>query len=303
MVSGICVFTNHIACQALSTRSASENFAFLHPQRIIKHDGTSIILWSAEDSLVQKILTLYLQDKLPLHSSCTHIKGHGGHKYAIRQINQCIQSDEYGFVCRTDIRGYYANINKHILIEQLAGHIACPIVLNLLAQFIFYHVEYGGTFHTPINGISRGSPLSPLLAAFHLYEVDVHFAEQQHIKYLRYMDDFIILCKTRHHLRKAVKELNQFLNRYGFEKHPDKTFIGKAGRGFDYLGYHFNRHGLTGLARSTIAHYNDNIRRLYEQAEKKRESEDSLNLRVAEYQRRWERWAKSGLTLPDALTK
>ena len=178
-----------------------------------------------------------------------------------------------------------------------------PSTCKTNSRFIFYHVEYGGTFHTPINGISRGSPLSPLLAAFHLYEVDAHFADQQHIQYLRYMDDFIILCKTRNHLRKAVKELNQFLNRYGFEKHPDKTFIGKIDRGFDFLGYHFDNHGIAALAASTLAHHSEKLRQLYESAQKNRESEDSLNLRVAEYQRRWKRWTKSGLTLPDALTK
>ena len=29
------------------------------------------------------------------------------------------------------------------------------------------------------------------------------------------------------------------------EKHPDKTFIGRIERGFDFLGYHFSRAGLT----------------------------------------------------------
>ncbi len=35
------------------------------------------------------------------------------------------------------------------------------------------------------------------------------------------------------------------------EKHPDKTFIGRIERGFDFLGYHFGPDGL-GVARATI---------------------------------------------------
>jgi hypothetical protein len=32
--------------------------------------------------------------------------------------------------------------------------------------------------------------------------------------------------------------LNQTLSALKLEKHPDKTSIGKAERGFDFLGYH-----------------------------------------------------------------
>ena len=221
----------------------------------------------------------------------------------MRQVNQWIQSGEYNYVCRTDIRGYYANINKHKLINQLAEHVHNPIMLNLLAQFIFYTVEYGGTFHTPAKGISRGSPLSPLLTGFHLYEVDDHFSNQNNCKYLRFMDDFIILCKTRHHLRIAVRELNQHFNRFGFQQHPAKTFIGKISNGFDFLGYNFDASGLAGLAASTLAHHHEKLRQLYEQTQEKRKPQDALNLRVANYQRRWRRWTKAGLTPEDGTTQ
>jgi len=154
-------------------------------------------------------------------------------------------------------------------VAQLAAYIHHPIILNLLIQFIFYTVEYGGTFHTPKKGISRGSPLSPLLAGFQLYQIDQHFAEQRQLAYIRFMDDFIILCKTRHHLPQALKELNQYFNHLGFQQHPNKTLIGKTNRSFDFLGYkvnqaceresalgsHFNAAGLGGIAASTLQHH------------------------------------------------
>jgi len=82
-------------------------------------------------------------------------------------------------VLRTDIKGYYANINKHQLLEQLAAHIHCPIILNLLSQHLFYSVENGGNFHTPTKGISRGCALSPLIAGFQLYCIDPYFSQQK----------------------------------------------------------------------------------------------------------------------------
>ena len=48
------------------------------------------------------------------------------------------------------------------------------------------------------------------------------------------------------------------------EKHPDKTFIGRIEKGFDFLGYHFGPEGLT-LAAKTIEQFVERALRLYEQ--------------------------------------
>jgi hypothetical protein len=49
--------------------------------------------------------------------------------------------------------------------------------------------------------------------------------------YRRFMDDVIVLAKTRWHLRKAVKIVNQHFYQLKIEQAPDKTFIGKISRG------------------------------------------------------------------------
>lgn len=45
---------------------------------------------------------------------------------------------------------------------------------------------------------------------------------------------------TRWKLRRAVKILNLILGERGLEKHPNKTFIARITKGFDYQGYHFS---------------------------------------------------------------
>ncbi|EJN6713335.1 hypothetical protein NQN45_004200 [Vibrio vulnificus] len=134
-------------------------------------------------------------------------------------------------------------------------------------------VELGGEFHTPTKGIARGSSISPLLGAMHLYLIDAYFAQNNNLYYARYMDDFVILTKTRWHLRKAVKRLNQFFNIYGFKQHPDKTFIGRIDKGFDWMGFQFTRDGIVDIAPRSLKKILENIQRLYEQAPQ----------RVAEY--------------------
>ncbi len=51
----------------------------------------------------------------------------------------------------------------------------------------------------------------------------------------------LVLLPTRWRFRKAV---NAVLGSLRLEKHPDKTFIGRIERGFDFLGYHFGPAGL-----------------------------------------------------------
>ncbi len=54
--------------------------------------------------------------------------------------------------------------------------------------------------------------------------------------YMRLMDDILVLAPTRWRLRKAVKAVNELLGSLCPLKHPDKTFVGRTERGFDFLG-------------------------------------------------------------------
>jgi hypothetical protein len=47
-------------------------------------------------------------------------------------------------------------------------------------------------------------------------------------------------------------------------KHPEKTFIGRIERGFDFLGYHFSPKGLA-AAKETLRRFVSRATRLYEQ--------------------------------------
>ncbi|MCW2456356.1 UNVERIFIED_ORG: retron-type reverse transcriptase [Rahnella aquatilis] len=158
------------------------------------------------------MLTGVLEPRFPAHPLCEHIKGKGreGGKQSTLRVHHHIRHHNTPFVFRTDIKGYYAAIDKQRLYNQLNRHITHPVLLDLLWQFLHYSVEDGGNFHTPRKGISRGAALSPLLAAFHLYELDRQFAGQSHVRYARYMDDFIILAPTRWSLRRAVPDLKHF---------------------------------------------------------------------------------------------
>lgn len=121
----------------------------------------------------------------------------------------------------------------------------------------------GGNFVDIERGISLGCPLSPLMAAFFLHELDQAF-KQSDVSYVRFMDDILILAPTRWKLRRTVARLNSVLSALHLEKHPNKTFIGRISRGFDFLGYHFFEGTLSAAQKTTRKMYETAVR-LYEQ--------------------------------------
>ena len=88
-------------------------------------------------------------------------------------------------------------------------------------------------------------------------------------------------------LRRAVALLNGIFTTLGLEKHPNKTFIGRIEKGFDFLGYCLWPDRLT-VAQATVERFLARVTRLYEQ-------EQGRPLRSAplgSYVRRWVRWTR-----------
>ena len=86
-----------------------------------------------------------------------------------------------------------------------------------------------------------------------------------------------------------MRAVNEVLGALRLEKHPDKTFIGRIEKGFDFLGFHFSRDGLT-VAKATIEKFVARATRLYEQDRK----EPSGPSRLGIYVRRWVAWSGAG---------
>ena len=269
------------------------HYRFAPLTRITKSDGQCVYVWSARDALVLKALAIVLGGVLPVSRRCVHVKGHGGAKAAVRAVTGALP--DYAFVLRTDVKAYYDSIDQYRLLDLLAAHIKDRDVLNLLWQAMRRTVTWGGLFRDCRRGIARGCPLSPLLGALFLSALD---AEMQRLGlfYVRFMDDVVVLAPTRWTLRRAVKRLNAVLAGLGLEKHPEKTFIGRVEKGFDFLGYHFTPQRLS-IAEDTRRRFREQLARLYEQGCTDREP-----VHLGKYIRRWVVWARSGLAHNPDLT-
>lgn len=246
------------------------------------------VMWSARDALALKWVAFGIQSGVPLHPACVHVKGHGGGRRSVHTVATIAAMGNFPWVCRTDIKGYYGAINKTVLLHQIKRHVHRHAYVSLLTQYVQYCVEDGGEFTTPSWGIARGCALSPLMGALHLWAIDAYFASQLGVHYTRYMDDFVLLAKSRWALRRQVRALNVFLAALGFDKHPDKTFIGRVSCGFDWLGAWLTNCGAVGVAPRALANHREKLRRLYEQT--RRWPVRVRRQRVLDYRRRWDLW-------------
>ena len=263
-------------------RSGSYRFREL---RLIWGKNQWIESWLSMDAMVLKAIAIVLTEHLKPHLSerCFHLAGSGGMKAAVREVAANLAENE--FVFRTDVKGYYASINHQILMEIVGRYVQDEAVLALLWGYLRRYVNDGGKFIDITQGISLGCPLSPLMGALFLKPLDDRMAEMG-LFYARFMDDWVILAPTRWKLRQAIKAVNGVMADLRVEKHPDKTFIGRISRGFDFLGYWFSPSGL-GIALKTVERCLEKVSRLYEQGA-------SVG-RIGEYVGRWWQWVRGGV--------
>ncbi|MDA9981286.1 hypothetical protein N9H39_00805 [Gammaproteobacteria bacterium] len=141
-------------------------YRFSPLERVTNRNGENVSVWSARDALVIKALALVLGQTLPVSTRCTHVKGHGGQKGAVRAVRDALPQAQ--FVFRADVKSFYECIDQYRLLEQLSAHVKDRRVLNLVWQVMRRTVTWGGIYWDCDQGISRGCPLSPLLRAFSL---------------------------------------------------------------------------------------------------------------------------------------
>lgn len=150
--------------------------------------------------------------------------------------------DGYDYVLKSDVRSYYASLDHDIILAQVSTLIDEAIVIDLFEQFLRHLDDVNGELFFSTIGVGKGSSLSPLIGGLYLHALDQAFeqyAERHDLLYCRFMDDWVILTRKRGHLRKAVRTMNHILERLKLCKAPDKTYIGRIEKGFDFLGYRF----------------------------------------------------------------
>ena len=95
----------------------------------------------------------------------------------------------------------------------------------------------------------EGSPLSPVLSNLYLDLLDRHIETWRGTRWVRYCDDFILMCQTRKAAIKARRALGRELKAHGLELHYLKTRVTSLSDGFIFLGVAFRGESLAAVPR------------------------------------------------------
>lgn len=244
-----------------------------------------ISLWTSQDMIALKLLTQALYQRMQpyLPKSCYHVKGHGGLKKAVVQTYEVLS--QYKYVMRTDIKGYYDSINFNVLFTIIESYVTHPVLLKLLRKACHRTETTGGHFYEYHHkGMPKGSPLSPLMGAIALMPFDHALEQKQDIFYIRYMDDWVVLTKSKTALRKIIKLTHHFMHSLQFQLHPMKTFIGKICQGFNFLAFYMDHQKIL-PSKETIRRFFERTNVLYEHAHlPKRYKKQATERDISEYQ-------------------
>lgn len=154
---------------------------------------------------------------------------------AVEQVLQYAEQG-YRFVVDVDIKGFFDNIPHKLIMESVAARIADGNILNLIERLLNSGVMENGKLKPTIKGAPQGGVASPLISNIVLNHLD-WFLDGQQLKFVRYADDFVILCKTKPEAEKALDLVRIFLSEMELEISPEKTKICHFSEGFDFLGF------------------------------------------------------------------
>ncbi len=203
-----------------------------------------------------------LIEKSFIHDSYANRIGYGTHR-ALERFIEFARSSRYVLQC--DIRKYFPSIDHEILKQIIRRKIKCQDTLWLIDTIIDGSnpqepvIEYfpGDDLLTPMlrrHGLPIGNLTSQFFANWYLNDFD-HFVKEKLRckKYLRYVDDFLLLGDDWQFLTQARREIEQYLATLRLIIHPIKSQLFETRHGANFVGFR--------VLPDRVRVRNDNLRR------------------------------------------
>jgi RNA-directed DNA polymerase len=117
-----------------------------------------------------------------------------------------------------------------------------------------------GVFQPTRLGTPQGGVISPLLANIALNSLDWHLHDAGY-RFVRYADDFVVLCRTATEVKEAHDLVQQQLAHLGLSLSAEKTKQTQFREGFAFLGFDLSSWAVT-MRPKAVEKFKDKIREL-----------------------------------------
>ena len=189
---------------------------------------------AVRDRVAQEVLRQLLS---PLFERLFHDDSYGFRpgRNCHQAVERVLELHRHGYVhvLDADIKGFFDNIPHTVI---MAGVAADGNILDLIERFLKAGVMEDGVFRPTKVGTPQGGVISPLLANITLNSLDWHL-HQHGQRFVRYADDFVVLCQSEAQVREAFDLVQQQLTSLGLSLSAEKTKMNKFREGFAFLGF------------------------------------------------------------------
>jgi RNA-directed DNA polymerase len=216
---------------------------------------------AVRDRVAQEVIRRLLEPIFePLFHDCSF--GFRPKRSCHQAMERLISYHEQGdrITLDADIAGFFDNIPHKLIVDAVAEEVADGNILNLIWKFLAAGVMENGVFKPTTIGTPQGGVISPLLANIVLNKLDGAL-EKAGYRFVRYADDFVVVCKTRAQADAALELVAKVMTDLELSLSPEKTKIASYGKGYDFLGFRLSSRSRTMRTKSEEK-FKDKIREI-----------------------------------------
>ena len=194
-----------------------------------------------EDAIAQHVLLQQIKKTFSfiIHPHCYHIHGPNAVTTVTNNTKAALETNQYQYFLRLDIKSYYQSINHHLLIKDIKSLFDDTKLQSMLINIIKNPIDTEKGTINPDSGLPIRGPLSHFLSALYLKPLDVAFSNSG-VHYARYNDDILILCKSKRQHIRAKRIINNILYQRKLTLSKKKSKLGHISQGFHFLGFSYS---------------------------------------------------------------
>lgn len=201
---------------------------------------------SVRDKIVQQGIRLLVEpscEKIFFPCSFGYRPGKGA-VAAIRKVKKLCQKSCNRFIVRLDIDDFFNHVDHTVLEKRIKGVTQDPEIQRLIMLCVkMGAVTANDKWKESEEGLHQGAVLSPCLANLYLHSFD-QFVLNLTKEYVRYADDFVILCPDRATAERILASTEAYLkDRLHASLNP--PVISEIKDGFEFLGIRLDKETLS----------------------------------------------------------